>query len=78
MGLIESNSQAVMSRAGNPLRLLEMKQDRENYTGGGSIRVTNRYKAEIIYSDNPCDCCQWADFQHIEAVDIYCHTKCKR
>jgi hypothetical protein len=78
MGLIESNARAVSGRRGNPLRLLEMKQDRENYTGGGSIRVTNGYKAEIVYSDNPCDCCQWDSVQDIDSVADYCHTKCKR
>jgi hypothetical protein len=79
MDLLQSNSMAVSGRRDNPLSLLMRKQDKENYSGGGRITTGNRHTAEIIYSDNPCDGCQWSDdtVKDIPEVLDYCHYHCK-
>jgi hypothetical protein len=81
MDILQANSNAVMSKAGNPERLLMVKQDREYYTGGGQIlRGSRLISVNLVYSDNPCDCCQWNDpvYADNDEVQDFCHTRCKR
>jgi hypothetical protein len=55
MDILQANSNAVMSKAGNPERLLMVKQDMEYYSGGGQILKGSRLiSVNLVYSDNPC------------------------
>ena len=81
MNLLQCNSNAVSSKAGNPERLLQIKQDMECYSGGGQIiRGSRMVSVNLVYSDNPCETCQWNDpvYADNDAVQDFCHTRCKR